>query len=251
MIGGVGLLSQRSFAQTNHQHDEACLSASIVSRKNTQPTLSRDIPNELEISFQNILELFGLTSNIKFTMPNDSKLNQPLGSPAIKSFCENRNSAELIMPANFYYKKVRGDLGKIIYVLGHELSHVAQLETQSNFRKNICDNKKFPLKKYELLCDLGAGFAYSSLVKDDKTNPIQLIASVADYQFANIRHHGTVTERASAFGLGLALAKGYKPYSMESWIRNIDVINNSGLFTYGYTNEVNYTIESLFERLYQ
>lgn len=251
MIGATGFLPQRSFAQTKDQSDEACLTASIVSRKNAHPTPALDIPAELETSFHNVRKLFGLSSDIKFTMPNDSKLTRTLGSPAIKSFCKDRNYAELVVPYTFYNNKVRGDLGKILYVLGHELSHVAQLETQSNFREKVCKNTKVSLKKYELLCDLGAGFAHLSLTENSNRSPIQLIASVADYQFANVRHHGVVTERASAFGLGRILAAQKKAYSMASWIRNIDVLNHRGLFTNGYTNEESYSPESIIERLYQ
>lgn len=244
----ASLVSARAFAQEGIHDRRACLSASIVGRVQKKPLISLPIPTLVESSFIQIRELFGIDNDVTISMPDDTALARQLGSPSTQFLCGQANDVTVLIPAKYYAEKINGDYEKLIFILGHELSHVAQLKTQ--FKNNFCEKRIISLKKYELLCDLGAGFAHYKLEKKSTKPPIQLISSVADYQFAKIGHHGTVTERTSAFNLGRTLAARNKTYSMESWIRNIAAIER-GLFPTGYTSESEDITESTLERLYQ
>jgi hypothetical protein len=107
------------------------------------------------------------------------------------------------------------DENAVRYVLFHETAHLAQFRAVPAFAEKVRSRDTFDARLYELMADCAAGYGmaarYEAQVQTTGILPNYggripiAIAELSDYDFGNPTHHGTVTERATAFGLGGAI----------------------------------------------
>jgi hypothetical protein len=109
-------------------------------------------------------------------------------------------------------------------LIAHELGHVLQYSGNPSLVESVCTNTLNEVKTLELLADFAAGYAVYSTEKlsIDRGNNllVRTIASLADYGFADVTHHGTVTERMNAFDFGEAAALHGRSLDMQALMRN-------------------------------
>ena len=106
-------------------------------------------------------------------------------------------------------------------ILAHELSHVLQYRANPAYVHTLCSRLAFDVKLYELLADFGAGYImYKQGLGQSRQIFAQTVASLADYEFTNVNHHGTVTERLNAYDFGETVAASGKSLDMAALMRN-------------------------------
>jgi hypothetical protein len=115
--------------------------------------------------------------------------------------------------------------GSSVVVLAHELGHVLQFLNDRTFVTALCSNTlQGGVRPFELMADFAAGYALykTQRLAIDQGNTLfaRVIASLSDYAFTNVQHHGTVTERMNAFGFGEAAALRGRPINMAALMRN-------------------------------
>ncbi len=108
-------------------------------------------------------------------------------------------------------------------VLAHELSHILQFRASAEFSSRVCAGNLKDVRIYELMADFGAGFAlYKVGRKSAQLDFANAVSALADYRFKSPLHHGTVSERISAFNMGQASALFGRPMKMDALLRNQD-----------------------------
>jgi hypothetical protein len=106
-------------------------------------------------------------------------------------------------------------------VLAHELGHLLEYRASVDLVERVCANRPGPVKALELLADLVAGYAMHELFKVENANDlVVVIAELADYQFNDDEHHGTVAERMNAFNLGQMLAFSGRELAVDRFMKN-------------------------------
>ena len=111
------------------------------------------------------------------------------------------------------------------FIVAHEIGHFLQYQSDTALRDAVCNHEKLNVRSLELMADFLAGFLVWS--QDDEENPGRMnlmltISSLSDYEFTNVSHHGTVTERNSAFGMGQYARFADKSLDMRALMRKVD-----------------------------
>jgi len=120
------------------------------------------------------------------------------------------------------------DEQSLSFVLGHEIGHVIQYAAAREFQTQVCQGRAFNVRSYELMADTISGWLYGRLYSSGGNNSVlEAISQMADYEFTDTAHHGTVTERVSAFNLGTSAAAKNKPLSVTHIMRNIDLFHGA------------------------
>jgi hypothetical protein len=122
-------------------------------------------------------------------------------------------------------EKERQLKGATFAVLAHELGHVLQFSSDNQLINEVCSNNlRFSVKPLELMADFASGYAVYKTqrlaIDQGDTLFVRMIASLSDYAFTDVQHHGTVTERMNAFGFGQAAALRGRPLDMSALLRN-------------------------------
>ena len=109
------------------------------------------------------------------------------------------------------------------YVLAHELAHFLQYEASPQTAGLVCEGR-LPSSRtilMELLADFCAGQILAQLGEDRAVGGLQTaVALLADYEFANPEHHGTVAERSNALNFGALAARHGFGVDMARLIKN-------------------------------
>jgi hypothetical protein len=198
---------------------ESCLRA-----ENSFGTLSKvsaaTLPSNspLGIALENLRQVMGVT-------PPVSLVDSPIGGiSAARPPCRQIPIYMITVDAEQLEERERQLRGASQVLVAHELGHVLQYLSSPSLVQALCTNSLNDVKTLELMADFAAGYAMYKTQKlaIDQGNTLlaRTIASVADYGFADVTHHGTVTERMSAFGYGEAAALSGRRLDMAALMRN-------------------------------
>lgn len=146
-------------------------------------------------------------------------MTESVGSPELRFDCHGEGF-ELRVPLPFARSVLAAEASGLVYVIGHELGHLAMLRAAPQVKARLCADEPLALKPIELLADFASGYAFSlTMPRSERAAPtpksrdpvIATIIQVSDYAFSDATHHGRISERTSAFGLGAssALFHGY------------------------------------------
>ncbi|WGF90224.1 hypothetical protein [Marinivivus vitaminiproducens] len=187
-----------------------CLGASAVPE---QAAVSKNSPH-VNAAVNHIIEaaseIFSIDDNSFITISSDRDI-----SPEVRwRRCDSEAIFELVLPrrALSRVREREGEPG-LLFVIAHELAHIACLRS-TDLRTRMCAKNGIgqkPIKHIELIADFMSGYAFGQIYRTSQqldgftpnTRSVsRTVTALADYQFANVRHHGTVSERVSAFGFG-------------------------------------------------
>ncbi len=131
------------------------------------------------------------------------RLNNNLKTFRATVTCRGPVRYSLIIDVDFYHQLKQYGEQAVVYVLAHEYGHFLQFEANPALRQQVCNRSVSNLRTIELMADTSAGFILQEMYgASNRLRLLRLISGLADYQFANVNHHGTVTERNSAYGMG-------------------------------------------------
>jgi hypothetical protein len=157
--------------------------------------------------------------------PPVSTVDSPIGGiSAARPPCRQVPIYMITVDAEQVGERERQLRGASQVLVAHELGHVLQYLSSPSLVEALCTNSLNNVKTLELMADFAAGYAMYKTQKlaIDQGNTLlaRTIASVADYGFADVTHHGTVTERMNAFGYGEAAALSGRRLDMAALMRN-------------------------------
>lgn len=119
------------------------------------------------------------------------------------------------------FRRLIDDVGThaALFVVAHEIGHIAQYQSDRRFESAVCGGSIQEIKFFELLADCAAGYVITKLttVTERQSSTVAVIAAItelSDYNFSNVQHHGTLTERYAAAGLGSMAAMEGVPLDM-------------------------------------
>jgi hypothetical protein len=192
-------------------NDRAVLMASIVPEKpgTSVQIASAGKQREVYTFLERILKEVG--PNLRVEVRFVSNLNNMrTGVP-----CKGAEALVLeIDPRMYEDLKQMGDRA-LTFVLAHEVSHFLQYLADSELVYRLCQKQTVERRVYELLADFSAGHIANALQRGDSDfRLLEVLARLADYDFTNVEHHGTTTQRMAAQGLGAFANHHGKPLDM-------------------------------------
>jgi hypothetical protein len=199
---------------------DSCLRASLGVSGPALPNSSRLLQGSLAESLEQLRRAMDITTQV--ILVGSSTAGVAVTSPP----CSNTASAVYMISVNdaLLIERERQLKGASIAILAHELGHVMQFSTNRQLVEDLCANRLQGVKGLELMADFAAGYAVyktqRSLIDQGNNFFVQTIASLSDYAFTNVQHHGTVTARMDAFGFGEAALLNGRPLDMVALMRN-------------------------------
>ncbi|GJE44323.1 hypothetical protein AEGHOMDF_3511 [Methylobacterium soli] len=195
--------------------DRGCLTASIEEEGQSSPASAQSANARIvSVIGSRLLSVLGEAAP---TFDYEFKLGR--FSPSASPDCLNTR-ATIRFPANLVSELGSGEA--VTYVLGHEIAHVAQYVASSNLKRQICQGRSVDVRTYELMADAISGWCYRILFPGATSDIVlSTISKLSDYEFSNAAHHGTVTERISAFNLGTSASDKRMRLSVVNLVNNI------------------------------
>lgn len=198
-----------------------CLGASIFRETKLELVEHFEAKSELHSVFSDVLNTLEVSEKY-----GDVRLEyyRGLGSPRALPNCFNHRKPGTIQIDLDMIEEVAIIRFAIETILAHELGHILQFLADEELTSRLCAREKVRSKKYELLADVSAGYVVGSMRRSSQQPVVsRVIARLADYDFANPSHHGTVSERINAWAIGQhAIEAGYS-LKMSVLLENVGV----------------------------
>ncbi len=151
----------------------------------------------------------------------DIRFTDGAGTFQASSTCSGQRRYVLFVDLAFYDELLGLGQRALEFVLAHELSHFLQYRANPNIVDAICRRRRFDVRTLELMADFAAGYAIEVMYAGrNEFSLLRTVSQLADYEFADVLHHGTVTERTSAFGFGRHARFFGKPLDMRRLLAN-------------------------------